>query len=201
MAWTFNMLRANDLIWSFVVNNYLLGKAPPAFDLLFWNADSTRFPAALLLFYLKNMYQKNLLTVPGGIELLDTPIDLRAIKTPSFFQATREDHIAPYRSVYKALNLFAGEKRFALAGSGHIAGIVNPPAKQKYQYWTNSKRKKYSTGDEWLEDATEHPGSWWPYWHKWNGAKSGAKVPARQPGDGKLVTIEAAPGSYVKVKT
>ena len=201
MAWTFNMLRANDLIWSFVVNNYLLGKDPAAFDLLFWNADSTRFPASLLMFYLKNMYQKNLLTEPGGIELLDTPIDLRAIKTPSFFQATREDHIAPYRSVYKALNLFSGEKRFALAGSGHIAGIVNPPAKEKYQYWTNAKRKKYSNGDDWLEDATEYPGSWWPYWDKWNAAKSGAKVPARQPGDGKLVTIEAAPGSYVKVKT
>lgn len=201
MAWTFNMLRANDLIWSFVVNNYLLGKDPGAFDLLFWNADSTRFAGRLLIDYLRNMYQKNLLVEPGGIEILDTPIDLSLIKTPAFFQATREDHIAPYKSVYKAVNLFAGEKRFALAGSGHIAGIVNPPAKQKYQYWTNAKRKKYADGDAWLADATEHPGSWWPYWHEWNAKKSGAKVAARQPGEGAFKIIEAAPGSYVKVKS
>jgi len=147
------------------------------------------------------MYQKNLLIEPGGIEILDTPIDLGLIKTPAFFQATREDHIAPYKSVYKAVSLFAGEKRFALAGSGHIAGIVNPPAKQKYQYWTNAKRKTYADGDAWLADATEHPGSWWPYWHEWNAKKSGAKVAARQPGDGALKIIEAAPGSYVKVKS
>ncbi len=201
MAWTFNMLRANDLIWSFVVNNYLMGRDPAAFDLLFWNADSTRFPGRLLLEYLRNMYQDNLLVEPGGVEILDTPIDLSTIETPSFFQATKEDHIAPYNSVFKAMNLFAGEKRFALAGSGHIAGIVNPPAKQKYQYWTNAKREKYASGDEWLADATETPGSWWPYWHKWNLRKSGAKIAARKPGDGLLKIIEAAPGSYVQVKT
>jgi len=200
MAWTFNMLRANDLIWSYVVSNYLLGRQPAAFDLLYWNADSTRLPARMLMYYLRNMYQKNLLAKPGGLELLGTPIDLTKIKTPAFFQATREDHIAPYGSVYKAMGLFAGEKRFALAGSGHIAGIVNPPSKQKYQFWSNAKRKDYADAESWLAEAEEKPGSWWPYWHRWNARKSGAKVKARRPGGGKLTPIEPAPGSYVKVR-
>jgi len=200
MAWTFNMLRANDLIWSYVVSNYLLGRQPQAFDLLYWNADSTGMPARMLMYYLRNMYQKNLLAEPGGLELFDTPIDLTLVKTPAFFQATREDHIAPYASVYKAMGLFAGEKRFALAGSGHIAGIVNPPAKQKYQYWSNAGRKAYPDAEAWLVDAKETPGSWWPYWHRWNLRKSGPKVAARRPGDGKLAPIEPAPGSYVKVR-
>jgi polyhydroxyalkanoate synthase len=201
MAWTFNMLRANDLIWSFVINNYLMGKDPPAFDLLYWNADSTRMPATMLSFYLRNMYLENKLAQPGGIELGGVPIDLTTIETPVFFQATREDHIAPYPSVYKAMNLFGGPRRFVLAGSGHIAGVVNPPAKGKYQHWVNEGRKQYATADEWLADAAEHPGSWWPYWHKWLGAKSGKKVPARIPGDGKLKAIEDAPGSYVLVRS
>ena len=200
MGWTFNMLRANDLIWSFVVNNYLLGKQPAAFDLLYWNADSTGMPARMLTFYLRNMYQKNLLAQPGGLTLLGTPIDLTQVKIPAFFQATREDHIAPYGSVYKAMGLFAGERRFALAGSGHIAGIVNPPAKEKYQYWSNDKRKTYADPEAWLAEATETPGSWWPYWHRWNARKSGAKVAARRPGAGALTPIEPAPGSYVKVR-
>jgi len=201
MAWIFNMLRSNDLIWSFVVNNYLMGREPQPFDLLYWNADSTRFPAKMIVEYLRNMYQENLLAQPGGISVDDTPIDLRKVKTPSFFQATREDHIAPYPSVFKAMNIFGGPKRFALAGSGHIAGIVNHPGREKYQYWTNAKRKKYGDADSWLAEATENPGSWWPMWDKWNAQKSGAKVKARNPGDGKLVVIEPAPGSYVKVKT
>jgi polyhydroxyalkanoate synthase len=201
MAWTFNMLRANDLIWSFVINNYLMGKDPPAFDLLYWNADSTRMPQNMLSFYLRNMYLDNKLARPGGITLGGVPIDLTTIETPCFFQATKEDHIAPYPSVYKAMNLFGGPKRFVLAGSGHIAGVVNPPAKGKYQHWVNEGRKKYDTADAWLADAREIPGSWWPYWHKWLGAKSGKMVPARIPGDGRLKAIEDAPGSYVLVKS
>lgn len=200
MAWTFNMLRSNDLIWSFVVNNYLLGKDPKPFDLLYWNADSTRMPAAMLLEYLRGMYQQNLLSKPGGLVIDGVPIDLSKVKTPSFFQATKEDHIAPYPSVFKAMNIFSGPNQFALAGSGHIAGIVNHPAREKYQFWTNSSRKKYETADEWLADATETAGSWWPAWHKWHVRKSGTLVKARKPGDGKLPIIEAAPGSYVLVK-
>jgi polyhydroxyalkanoate synthase len=201
MAWTFNMLRANDLIWSFVINNYLMGKDPPAFDLLYWNADATRMPARMLSFYLRRMYLENKLAQPGGIELAGVPIDLTTVKTPSFFQATREDHIAPFRSVYKAMNLFGGPRRFVLAGSGHIAGVVNPPAKGKYQHWINEGRKEYAVADDWLADAREVPGSWWPYWHKWLGPKSGKKVAARVPGDGGLKPIEDAPGSYVLVRS
>jgi len=201
MAWTFNMLRANDLIWSFVINNYLMGRDPPAFDLLYWNADSTRLPARMLFDYLRNMYQENLLAKPGGITVLGEPVDLGRVTTPAFFQATREDHIAPYRSVYKAMNLFAGPNRFALAGSGHIAGIINPPHKNKYQHWINEKRKDYPDADAWLAEATERDGSWWPYWHDWNRRRSGKKVAARVPGDGGLTPIEDAPGSYVRVKS
>jgi polyhydroxyalkanoate synthase len=195
------MLRANDLIWSFVINNYLMGRDPPAFDLLYWNADSTRLPARMLLEYLRKMYQQNLLAKPGGMEVLGVPIDLRKIETPVFFQATREDHIAPYRSVYKAMNIFGGPRTFALAGSGHIAGIVNPPHKNKYQHWINQHHKSYPDADAWLAEAAEHPGSWWPYWHDWNRRRSGRKVAARIPGEGKLAPIEDAPGSYVRVKS
>ncbi len=201
MAATFNMLRANDLIWSFVINNYMMGKDPPAFDLMFWNADSTRLPARMLIEYLENMYVSNLLVEPGGMELGGQSIDLRKVKIPVFIQATREDHIAPCRSVFKAMHRLAGPKRFVLAGSGHIAGVVNHPSTGKYQHWTNARRKRYADVDAWLDEATEHPGSWWPYWHEWNAAKSGAMVPARKPGDGKLAPIEDAPGSYVKVRS
>ncbi len=198
MATTFNMLRANDLIWSFVVNNYLLGKDPFPFDLLYWNSDSTRMPAAMHSFYLRNMYQENLLVQPGGIELKGVPIDLTKVKTPAFILATKEDHIAPWASTYAATQLFSGPVRFALAASGHIAGVVNPPASGKYNYWTNAKNPK--DPESWLQGATEHPGSWWPEWAKWVGKHSGEKVPARTPGDGKLKVIEDAPGSYVAVK-
>ena len=201
MAWIFNMLRPNDLIWSFVVNNYLMGKQPQAFDLLYWNADSTRFPAKMIIEYLRNMYQENLLAQPGAYSINDVPIDLSLVKTPSFFQATKEDHIAPYSSVFKAMNIFSGPKTFALAGSGHIAGIVNHPSKGKYQFWENNRRKRYTNADAWLEDATEVPGSWWPSWHRWNAKNSGPKVEARIPGSGGLSVLEPAPGSYVKVKS
>ena len=197
MATTFNMLRANDLIWSFVVNNYLLGKDPFPFDLLYWNSDSTRMPAAMHSFYLRNMYQKNLLAQPGGITLAGVPIDLGRIKTPSFFISTREDHIAPWKATYAATQRFGGPVRFVLAGSGHIAGIVNPPP-GKYPYWTNDKNPP--TPDAWLAGAEQHEGSWWPEWNAWVKKHAGGQVNARKPGDGKLKVIEAAPGSYVQVK-
>jgi polyhydroxyalkanoate synthase len=197
MATTFNMLRANDLIWSFVVNNYLLGKDPFPFDLLYWNSDSTRMPAAMHSFYLRNMYQKNLLAQPGGIVLADVPIDLGRIKTPSFFISTREDHIAPWKATYAATQRFGGPVRFVLAGSGHIAGIVNPPP-GKYPYWTNDRNPP--TPDAWLAGAAQHEGSWWPEWNAWVKKHAGGQVAARKPGDGKLKVIEAAPGSYVQVK-
>jgi polyhydroxyalkanoate synthase len=198
MATTFNMLRANDLIWSFVVNNYLLGKEPFPFDLLYWNSDSTRMPAAMHSFYLRNMYQENKLIVPGGIELAGVPIDLRRVATPSFLLSTKEDHIAPWKSTYAATQIYQGPIKFCLAASGHIAGVVNPPGQGKYGHWTNDKLP--ASPDEWLAGATEHKDSWWPTWEKWIGKYAGGKVKARTPGDGKLKVIEAAPGSYVERK-
>ena len=198
MATTFNMLRANDLIWSFVVNNYLLGKEPFPFDLLYWNSDSTRMPAAMHSFYLRNMYQENKLVVPGGITLAGVPIDVSTITMPSFLLSTREDHIAPWKSTYAATQLYRGPVKFVLAASGHIAGVVNAPGKSKYGHWENAKNP--ATPDEWLASATQYPDSWWPAWEKWVGKYAGGEVPARKPGDGKLKPIEKAPGSYVLVK-
>jgi len=197
MHTTFNMLRANDLIWSFVVNNYLLGKAPFPFDLLYWNSDSTRMPAAMHSFYLRRMYQQNLLVKPGGITLGGVPIDLRKVKTPAFMLSTREDHIAPWRSTYAATQIYAGPVKFVLSASGHIAGVVNPPG-SKYGHYENDKNPP--TADEWLAGATQHPDSWWPVWEKWIAHYAGGEVSARHPGDGKLTPIEDAPGSYVKVR-
>jgi polyhydroxyalkanoate synthase subunit PhaC len=197
MATTFNMLRANDLIWSFVVNNYLMGKEPFPFDLLYWNADSTRMPAAMHSFYLRQMYQENRLS-RGKIKLLGTKIDLTKIDVPVFILSTREDHIAPWKSTYAATQLYAGPTTFCLAASGHIAGVVNPPAANKYCHWVNDKLPRKP--EQWLETATQKPGSWWPLWDEWAKGHGGGMVPARTPGDGKLAEIEAAPGSYVKVK-
>ena len=198
MANTFNMLRANDLIWSFVVNNYLLGNEPFPFDLLYWNANSTRMPARMHSFYLRKMYQENLLKDPGGISLAGVPIDLRKIKTPAYFLSTREDHIAPWKSTYRGTQLLSGPKRFVLAASGHIAGVVNPPESGKYGHWINTDLPP--DPEEWLKGATEMAGSWWPDWHRWITSLNDEKVPARTPGDGKLKAIEDAPGSYVRVK-
>ena len=197
MATTFNMLRANDLIWTFVVNNYLMGKDPFPFDLLHWNADSTRMPAAMHSFYLRNMYQENRLVVPGGVTLDGVPIDLSTVDTPSFFLSTREDHIAPWTSTFATTSIFSGPVKFCLAASGHIAGVINPPAAEKYSYWTATRTAK--TPETWLRNATETPGSWWPEWQKWIEKHAGGTVPARKPGDGKLKVIEDAPGSYVQV--
>jgi polyhydroxyalkanoate synthase subunit PhaC len=197
MATTFNMLRSNDLIWSFVINNYLMGKDPFPFDLLYWNSDSTRMPKAMHSFYLRNMYQQNQLAQPGALTLLGAPIDLGAIKTPTMSIATKEDHIAPWKAVYNSARLFGGDTRLVLAASGHIAGIVNPPAANKYGYWLNPKLG--TDRDEWLAKAKEHQGSWWPYWQEWITKYAGDKVPARVPGAGKLKAIEDAPGRYVKM--
>jgi polyhydroxyalkanoate synthase subunit PhaC len=198
MATTFNMLRANDLVWSFVINNYLLGKDPFPFDLLYWNSDSTRMPAAMHSFYLRKCYHENKLKDPGGVCLAGVPIDLRQVDLPVYWVSTREDHIAPWKSTYAGTQLLKGDKRFVLAGSGHIAGVVNPPAANKYGYWTNDELP--ADPEAWLEGATQHPGSWWPDWSAWNARHSGPKVPARKPGEGKLPVIEDAPGSYVRVK-
>jgi polyhydroxyalkanoate synthase len=198
MATTFNMLRANDLIWSFVVNNYLMGKEPFPFDLLYWNSDSTRMPAAMHSFYLRKMYQENKLAQPGGISLMGTPIDLTTIKTPTFILATREDHIAPWKSAYAATHIYGGPIRFVLSASGHIAGVVNPPGANKYSHWVNSKLP--ASPDAWLEGSEQKPGSWWPEWSKWLGKYAGGKVDARVPGDGGLKAIEPAPGAYAKTR-
>ncbi len=197
MANSFNMLRANDLIWSFVVNNYLLGKEPVPFDLLYWNADATRMPAAMHSFYLRNMYHENRLAKPGGITLAGTSIDLRLITTPTFMLSTREDHIAPWRSTYAATQIYGGPVKFVLAASGHIAGIVSPPG-SKYGHWQNATLPK--DADEWFRNATAVQGSWWPVWDEWVGGLSGGEVKARRPGDRKLKPLEKAPGSYVRIR-
>ena len=199
MASTFNSLRSNDLIWSFVVSNYLMGKEPFPFDLLFWNSDSTRLPEAMHSFYLRNMYQKNLMREPGGISMGNVPINLGDIDVPTYFLATKEDHIAPWPGVYQGMKRFGGESKFVLAASGHIAGVINPPAAEKYSYWTNEQ--KLDEQGDWLESSVEKPGSWWIDWQSWILSNTGQKVPARIPGKGKLSRIEAAPGSYVKVRS
>ena len=197
MATTFNMLRANDLIWSFVVNNYLLGRDPVPFDLLYWNSDTTRMPEATHLFYLRQFYKNNALA-KGKLAFDGVKLDLSKVKVPIYLQSAKEDHIAPYRSVYKTTQLVSGPVRFILAGSGHIAGVINPPSAKKYQHWTNDKLPPRV--EDWFAGAKEHPGSWWPDWEAWLAPLSGKKIPARKPGDGKLKPLGNAPGSYVKVK-
>jgi len=198
MATVFNLLRSNDLLWPYVINNYLKGKAPFPFDLLYWNADATRMPAANHSFYLRNCYLDNKLS-KGEVTIGNTPIDLKSIKIPIYNLATREDHIAPARSVLLGSKFFGGPVRFVLSGSGHIAGVVNPPEKQKYQYWTGAKPRNADL-EGWVAKAKEHPGSWWPDWLAWLKKQSSAEAPARVPGDGKLKPIEDAPGGYVKVR-
>ena len=200
MATTFNMLRANDLIWSFFVNNYLLGKEPFPFDLLYWNSDSTRMPAAMHSFYLRNMYQNNLLKEPGGITLLGKPIDLSKLHLPVYSVAAFEDHIAPWTSVYSGAQLLPGPVRFVLGGSGHIAGIINPPAAGKYHYWTCDAALD-ADSEHWFQAAERHEGSWWINWLDWLIAQAPEQVAARIPGDGKLAALEDAPGRYVRQRT
>jgi polyhydroxyalkanoate synthase len=198
MADTFNALRANDLVWSYFVNNYLMGREPKPFDLLFWNADQTRMPKALHLFYLRRFYVENALA-KGDLELAGERLHLSRVKTPIYVQSSREDHIAPARSVYKGARLFGGPTRFTLAGSGHIAGVINAPAAKKYQHWTRDDLPE--TLETWMDGAVEHPGSWWPDWSEWLKARSGKQVPARDPSAGPLGVIEDAPGAFVKVRS
>jgi polyhydroxyalkanoate synthase len=198
MADTFNSLRANDLVWSFFVNNYLMGKEPPSFDLLYWNSDQTRMPKALHLFYLRKFYGENAFS-KGELALDNVKLDAKAVTVPMYFQASREDHIAPARSVYKSARMFGGDVTYTLAGSGHIAGVVNPPAAKKYQHWENLLLPP--TFEEWFAGAVEKPGSWWPHWAGWLHEKSGDWIEARDPSKGKLKPIEDAPGSYVKVRS
>jgi polyhydroxyalkanoate synthase len=198
MATAFNLLRSNDLIWPYVINNYLKGKEPPPFDLLFWNSDATRLPAANHSFYLRNCYLENRLS-KGDMVVAGKKLKLKSIKIPVYNLATREDHIAPAQSVLLGSKFFGGSVRYVLAGSGHIAGVVNPPNKMKYQYWTGPKPTNANL-DRWLSKAKEHAGSWWPDWFEWIKAQDATEVPAREPGGGKLAPIEDAPGSYVKVR-
>jgi len=198
MADTFNMLRSNDLVWSFVINNYLLGKQPQAFDLLYWNADQTRMPKRLHLYYLETFYKKNQLA-EGVLELGGHTLDLKDVKIPIFMQASKDDHIAPADSVYRSARLFGGPVQYMMAGSGHIAGVVNHPGANKYQHWTNDALPE--SRDSWLEGATEHPGSWWMHWRDWLYAMDAETVPAREPGGGKLKPICPAPGEYVKMRS
>ena len=198
MAMSFNLLRSNDLIWSFYINNYLLGKEPFPFDLLYWNSDSTRMPAKMHSTYLRKMYLENVFKDKGGISIGDVPIDVNCIRTPSYFISTEDDHIAPWKSTYAGAQLFSGPVRFVLGKSGHIAGIVNPPHKNKYGYYTGKAIDL--PADEWREDVESFEGSWWPDWNQWQKKFAGEKVPARQPGEGGLEIIEDAPGSYVKMK-
>ena len=198
MANAFNMLRPNDLIWSYVVNNYLKGKAPMAFDLLTWNSDSTRMPAANHAFYLRNCYLGNKLT-RGEMVLADETLDLGRVTIPVYNLATKEDHIAPAKSVFVGAGFFGGPMRYVLAGSGHIAGVVNPPYRPKYQFWSGPEVG--DSFDAWLAAAEETAGSWWPDWMGWIAAQAPDRVPAREPGGGVLEPLCDAPGEYVRVKS
>ena len=196
MATTFNLLRSNDLIWNYVVNNYMLGKDYFPFDLLYWNSDATNVPAKWHQEYIKGMYRENLLVKPGGLTVCGTPIDLKTVKTPAYIQGGKEDHIAPAKSAFKLTKAFSGETRFVLAGSGHIAGVVNPPSAKKYQHWTGDSTA--ATLEDFIASATETKGSWWPDWLAWLTPRSGKQVKPRVPGKGAYKAIEDAPGAYVK---
>jgi polyhydroxyalkanoate synthase len=198
MADTFNMLRSNDLIWAFFVNNYLLGKEPKPFDLLYWNSDQTRMPKTLHLYYLRKFYVENAFA-KGELVIDGETLDLGAVTTPVFLQASKDDHIAPARSVYRSAKLFGGPTTFMMAGSGHIAGVINAPAARKYQHWTNDALP--DTFEEWRDGAVEHPGSWWPHWAGWLKARSGPMIPARDPAAGPLPALGDAPGEYVRVRS
>ena len=199
MSFSFNTLRENDLFWSFFVNNYLKGERPAAFDLLYWNTDSTNLPARMHSYYLRNMYLNNLLREKNALEVDGVKIDLSAVKVPTYFLSTSQDHIALWKASYEGAKVLGGKPRFVLGGSGHIAGVINPPAADKYNYWTNDALPDDS--DEWFQGAESHRGSWWPDWEAWIQEQGGAeRVPAREPGDGPLAAIEDAPGSYVRMR-
>ena len=197
LATAFSSLRANDLVWSYVVNNYLKGKQPPAFDLLYWNSDATNLPGPMYSYYLRNTYQDNKLREPDALEMCGVPVSLKRIKVPTFVFAAREDHIVPWRGGYESARTLGGKVKFVLGASGHIAGTINPASKNKRSYWTNEKLSE--TADQWFKDAKEVPGSWWGEWMKWLKPQAGKLVPARKKlGGGKRKPIEPAPGRYAK---
>jgi polyhydroxyalkanoate synthase len=198
MAFSFNTLREKDLFWSFFINNYLKGERPAAFDLLYWNSDSTNLPAAMHSYYLRNMYLNNQLKEKNALELGGVKIDLSAVKIPTYFLSTAQDHIAMWKGTYKGAQNFSGQTRFVLGGSGHIAGVINPPKANKYGYWTNDAMPE--TPDAWYQDAKQNDGSWWTDWQAWATKEENTQVAKRIPGDQKLKVIEDAPGSYVQAK-
>jgi polyhydroxyalkanoate synthase len=201
LAFVFSSLRANDLVWPYVVNNYLMGGRPPAFDLLYWNSDSTNLPGPMYCWYLRNTYLENKLRIPGALVNCGVPVDLTKIRMPAFILATREDHIVPWRSAYRTLSLVGGEKTFVLGASGHVAGVVNPPGKDRRSYWADagSAADFPDQPDEWLERAQEHRGSWWPAWTEWLSAHAGgARTAPTASGSVQYKPIEPAPGRYVK---
>jgi polyhydroxyalkanoate synthase len=195
----FSALRANDLIWPYVVNNYLKGRAPEAFDLLYWNSDSTNLPGPMYCYYLRNTYLENMLRVPGALTSCGVPVDLGRIGLPSFVYGSREDHIVPWKSAYGSIKLLGGDVRFVLGASGHIAGVVNPASKNRRSYWVGTAHP--DEPEAWLEQAKEQPGSWWPVWSQWLSGFKGGEVAARaELGDAGHRPIEPAPGRYVKEK-
>jgi len=198
MAFTFNLLRENDLFWSYWTNNYLKGLKPAAFDLLYWNTDGTNLPFRMHSYYLREMYLHNRLVEPDALTICGETINLAEVQVPSFFLSARQDHIAKWKTTYKGAQVYGGDVRFVLSGSGHIAGVINPPYKEKYGYWTHDGIPE--NPDDWFNWAEHHSGSWWPHWKEWVKNHEGPQVPARLPGDGKLEIIEDAPGSYVKMK-
>ncbi|WP_303289300.1 alpha/beta hydrolase [Marinobacter sp. SS5-14b] len=198
MAFTFNLLRENDLFWSYWTNNYLKGLKPAAFDLLYWNTDGTNLPFRMHSYYLREMYLHNRLVEPDALTICGETINLAEVQVPSFFLSARQDHIAKWKTTYKGAQVYGGDVRFVLSGSGHIAGVINPPYKEKYGYWTHDGIPE--NPDDWFNGAEHHSGSWWPHWKEWVKNHEGPQVPARLPGDGKLEIIEDAPGSYVKMK-
>jgi polyhydroxyalkanoate synthase len=201
MASTFSFLRPNDLVWNYVVGNYLKGETPPAFDLLYWNSDATNLPGPMYAWYLRNTYLENNLIKPGKAKICGVPIDLNTIKVPVYIYGSREDHIVPIDASYASTQIFKGKKRFVMGASGHIAGVINPPASGKRSHWIGAENKFPASVDTWIKSATEHAGSWWTDWTQWLAQQSGKKVPApKAPGRGRYKVIEPAPGRYVKVK-
>ena len=198
---TFSFLRPNELVWNYVVSNYLKGETPAAFDLLFWNGDSTNLPGPFFTWYFRNTYLENKLRAPNKLICCGQRIDLRKLNMPTYLYASREDHIVPWRSAFSSMSLFSGENRFVLGASGHIAGVINPPAKKKRSYWVGTDKSSHTDPEKWDAAASEVAGSWWPDWYEWLAAQSGKKVkPAKSLGSTKHKVIEAAPGSYVKVR-
>jgi polyhydroxyalkanoate synthase subunit PhaC len=201
LAATFSFLRANDLVWNYVIGNYLKGELPPAFDLLYWNSDSTNLPGPMYTWYLRNTYLENKLCKPGAVKVCGVPLDMRRLDMPTFIYGSREDHIVPWDSAYASSQVVSGPKTFVLGASGHIAGVINPPEKKKRSHWVSSARTLPATAQAWMETASEQPGSWWPAWSGWLAEQAGKMVPApKQPGSRQHPVIEAAPGRYVKRK-